>query len=222
VHLVRHPTNLDLYFDILMKMKRVFVKGGVNRLKYTAPALIFALYRLSTQLSGANSGYLMQSHEEHKVDDEPYHIKVKVTQALIFKNVAELVELIKSQYPELSLRLLLQAAEAINRLPEYRELEEEAYSFCTDAISIYEQELSDADVKFQAINLIVATIFTLGCFGPDNQDALVSSTVSYCSKLLKKPSQCEALTLAGQLYYRDYQKQGNKTIDCMKRAIKIA
>lgn len=145
-----------------------------------------------------------------------------MTQALIFKNVAELVELIKSQHPELSLRLLLQAAEAINRLPEYSELEEEAYSFCTDAISIYEQELSDADVKFQAINLIVATIFTLGCFGPDNQDALVSSTVSYCSKLLKKPSQCEALTLAGQLYYREYQKQGNKTMDCLKRAIKIA
>jgi hypothetical protein len=48
VHLVRHPTNLDLYFDILMKLKRVFVKGGVNRLKYTSPALIFALYRLSS------------------------------------------------------------------------------------------------------------------------------------------------------------------------------
>ena len=61
----------------------------------------------------------MQQVEEAKVDDEIYHVKVKVTQALIFKCIAELVELIKSQYPELSLRLLLQSAEAINRLPEY-------------------------------------------------------------------------------------------------------
>ncbi len=221
VHLVRHPRNNDLIFDILMKFKKVFIKGGTNRLKYTCPALIFALFRLSNQLAAAQSGYIQQ-FEETKIDDEVYQAKVKVTQALIFKGIAELVELIKSQYPELSLRLLLQSAEAINRLPEYQELEEEAYSFCTDAISIYEQELSDADIKFQAINLIVATIFTLGCFGPDNQDALVSSTVSYCSKLLKKPSQCEALIFAGQLYYRDYQKQGNKALDCMRRAAKIA
>ena len=50
VHLVYHPKNLDLYFEILMKFKRVFVKGGVKRLKYTCPALIFALFRLSNHM----------------------------------------------------------------------------------------------------------------------------------------------------------------------------
>ena len=47
VHLVNHKTSCDMYFEILMKFKRVFVKGGVKRMKYTLPPLIFALFRLS-------------------------------------------------------------------------------------------------------------------------------------------------------------------------------
>lgn len=53
VHLVFHPRNLDLYFEILMKFKRVFVKGGVKRQKYSCPALIFALFRLSNSMVAA-------------------------------------------------------------------------------------------------------------------------------------------------------------------------
>jgi vacuolar protein sorting-associated protein 35 len=47
VHLVNHKTNLDLYFEILMKFKRVFVKGGIKRMKYSIPAMVFGLFRLS-------------------------------------------------------------------------------------------------------------------------------------------------------------------------------
>lgn len=63
---------------------------------------------------------------------------------------------------------------------------------------------------------------TLNCFGQENYDTLVTNTVSYCSKLLKKPSQCEAITFASSLYYSGFKKQGNKVMDCLKRAIKIA
>ena len=87
---------------------------------------------------------------------------------------------------------------------------------------IYEEELSDSEAKFSAINLIVATVFNLGCFGPENFDTLITNSVSYCSKLLKKNSQCEALTFAASLYYCHYSKQGNKVMDCLRRAIKIA
>lgn len=49
VHLVKSK-NLDLYFEILMKFKRIFVKGGHKRMRYTCPALIFALFRLSNEV----------------------------------------------------------------------------------------------------------------------------------------------------------------------------
>lgn len=50
IHLVYHASNLDLYYEILMKFKRVFIKGGNKRMKYTIPALCFALFRLSNEL----------------------------------------------------------------------------------------------------------------------------------------------------------------------------
>ncbi len=193
-------------------------------MKYSLPALIFSLFRLSQELVNrpVNHGDQEEVKNEEEDDDMPQIKLPKVDQVKIFKCVGELVGMIKSQYPDMSLRLYLQAAEAINRIPNYHELEEEAYDFCTNSLLIYEEELSDSDAKFSAINLIVSTMFTLTCFGQDNYDTLVTNTVSYCSKLLKKPAQCEAITFASSLYYSSYKKQGNKVMDCLKRAIKIA
>lgn len=73
---------------------------------------------------------------------------VKVDQVKLFKCIAELINHVKGNYPELSLRLFLQGAEAINRLPNYQELEELAYDFCSNSLLIYEEELSDSEAKF--------------------------------------------------------------------------
>ena len=40
-----------MYYEILMKFKRIFVKGGIKRMRYSIPALIFSLFRLSNELS---------------------------------------------------------------------------------------------------------------------------------------------------------------------------
>ena len=50
IHLVYHKTNLDLYYEILLKFKRIFVKGGIKRMKYTIPSLCFALFKLSSEM----------------------------------------------------------------------------------------------------------------------------------------------------------------------------
>ncbi len=90
-------------------------------MKYSCPALIFALFRLSNEIINRpmDGGY--QDHEEMKqMDEDDLPLKLaKVDQSRIFKVVAELIGLIKGQYPELALRLYLQGAEAINRLPNY-------------------------------------------------------------------------------------------------------
>ena len=107
-----------------------------------------------------------EQFEETKGDEDELPLKLpKVDQIRIFKTVTEMIGLIKGQYPEISLRLYLQGAEAINRLPNYQELEELAYDFCSNSLLIYEEELSDSEAKFSAINLIVTTIYNLTCFG---------------------------------------------------------
>lgn len=50
VHLVYHKTNVDVYYELLLKFKRVFVKGGIKRMKYSIPALCFAVFRLSNEM----------------------------------------------------------------------------------------------------------------------------------------------------------------------------
>lgn len=47
IHLVSHPTNSNMHFDLLLRLKKVFVKGGDKRIKFTLPALIFELIKLS-------------------------------------------------------------------------------------------------------------------------------------------------------------------------------
>jgi hypothetical protein len=84
VHLIYHKTNVDLYFEILMKFKRVFVKGGVKRMKYTLPAMIFSLFRLSNEvvIRPPSDGTEPQASEEtkeapHEEDELPMKL-VKV------------------------------------------------------------------------------------------------------------------------------------------------
>ena len=49
IHLI-HNQNGDAWYSLLLKIKKIFVKGGAARMSYTLPALIFALFKLSQQL----------------------------------------------------------------------------------------------------------------------------------------------------------------------------
>lgn len=100
VHLVNHKTNLDLYFEILMKFKRVFVKGGVKRMKYSMPSLVFSLFRLSMELANkppADPSTDAAAEEDTKgADEDEMPMKLaKVDQTKIFKCVSECINHIK-------------------------------------------------------------------------------------------------------------------------------
>jgi hypothetical protein len=47
VHLVYHPTSLNMYSELLNKFIKVFNKGGTPRMKYNCPSSIFGLIKLS-------------------------------------------------------------------------------------------------------------------------------------------------------------------------------
>lgn len=46
IHLIYNKSS-DLYYELLLKFKRVFVKGGIKRMKYSIPAFCFGLFKLS-------------------------------------------------------------------------------------------------------------------------------------------------------------------------------
>jgi hypothetical protein len=51
VNLVWHASSNDHYYELLLRFKKVFVKGGLKRMKYTVPALIFSLIRFTQVLN---------------------------------------------------------------------------------------------------------------------------------------------------------------------------
>ena len=97
VHLVCHKANFDVYYEILLKFKRVFVKGGIKRMKYSIPALCFALFKLSNELTNGvqqNWSQGFSEGEEQQVqqeDDEPQIKLQKVDHKKIYKLLHELI-----------------------------------------------------------------------------------------------------------------------------------
>jgi len=45
--MIAHKTDANIYYDLLLRFKKIFSRGGLNRQKYTYPALFFSLIRLT-------------------------------------------------------------------------------------------------------------------------------------------------------------------------------
>ena len=191
MHMISHKTNADIYYDLLLRFKKIFARGGLNRQKYTYPALTFSLIRLSVFVNyppqNAVEEEVKQDPEEGEEAEEPEPAPtVQVNQLRIFKDLSVMINTLQSQHPEQALRLNLQACQAINNLSEVSALEDQAYEFMSQAYIIFEEEITESEAKIASLNLIVSTLYTLTCFGSDNFETLSANAVSYSNKLLKK------------------------------------
>lgn len=68
---------------------------------------------------------------------------VKVDQVKIFKVVNELIQALQEHQPEQCMKLYLQACQAVNRVQDYHPVEELAYDFCSQALLIIHDDISD-------------------------------------------------------------------------------
>jgi len=98
IHLI-YNENHDMWYTLLLKFKKIFLKGGIDRMKHTLPALIFCLFRLSMAIETGTSGATSENNEEFQV--------IKVDQAKVFKAVNELILALQEHKPEACLKLYL-------------------------------------------------------------------------------------------------------------------
>lgn len=111
------------------------------------------------------------------------------------------------------MKLYLQACQAVNGIQDYSAVEELAYEFASQALLIYQDEITDSDEKARAINLICSTLHNLSCFSQENHATLLSNAVASCAHLLKKPAQCEAIIHASNLFNSPYKQDGKRVMD---------
>ena len=130
IHMISHKTNADIYYDLLLRFKKIFARGGLNRQKYTYPALTFSLIRLSVFVNyppqnAVEEEEVKQDPEDGEEAEEPEPVPtVQVNQLRIFKDLSVMINTLQSQHPEQALRLNLQACQAINNLSEVSALED--------------------------------------------------------------------------------------------------
>ncbi|XP_074301662.1 vacuolar protein sorting-associated protein 35A-like [Silene latifolia] len=203
-----HNDDPEVMFNIITIVHKHFLAGGVKRLPFTVPPLVFSSLKFIRRL---------QNQEATKSGDG-----VDAKPKKIFQLLNQLIEaLLKVPAPELALRLYLQCAEAAND----SDLEPVACEFFTQAYILYEEEISDSREQVNALYLIIGTLQRMHIFGVENRDTLTHKATGYAAKLLKKPDQCRAVYACSHLFWADDQdgvRDGERVLLCLKRALKIA
>jgi hypothetical protein len=60
-------------------------------------------------------------------------------------------------------------------------------------MTVYEEQITDAKLKKQVLELIINSCLKLHCLSEENYDTLVTNIISFCSKIMKKNEQCQIL-----------------------------
>jgi len=179
LHLI-YNDDLDTYYGLLQRMKKELVQGGIKRMKYTIPSFVFNLFKFIYLLDDLvtknkeKDNPRTEFSEEEEEEKGPVPELPSITIQKVFYQINELLGLITSDYPEITLRLFCQAAQVIDNITNNIDLEDLAYDFISTSLLVYQDELADSEEKLRAIKLIVGTISHLQCFDPDNYDTLAS------------------------------------------------
>merc|ERR1711865_1118365 len=73
------------------------------------------------------------------------------------------------------------------------------YEFLTQALLVFEEEVSDTASQYACIQRIVGTIMGITCLDEENFDTCAQKMTQYSARLLKKPMQCRSIATCAHL-----------------------
>lgn len=126
LHLIAND-DLDQYYAILQRFKKELLQGGIGRMKYTLPSYIYNLFRFVYLLDDClirNKQLEDPSYTPEEGEVAPPAVPKSIGIQKVFFEVNELLGKITSEYPEITLRLLCQAAQVIDRIDNNYDLDE--------------------------------------------------------------------------------------------------
>lgn len=183
VHLFR-ADSVDTQFELLQMARKHFDLGG-ERMRFTFPALITSAIKLCRRCK----------NQEHLEED--WKTKVSTT----IKFIRQLISILATQVdaPTIALRLFLLAAQIADECG----FEDLTYDLYVQAFTVYEESISESRAQLQAVALIVGTLQGAKVFGSDNFDTLITKAALHGAKLLKKPHQSTAVSLASHMWWQE-------------------
>ena len=159
--------------------------------------------------------------EEIIVEDAPQFSSRKVLQFII-----EIVTAMATSYPELSLKMFLEAAQASDSF-NYSAI---AYEFMKEALLVYETDIIDSRVQVNLLPTIIGTLINCRNFPADDYEALITKIAQYANRLLKTPDRSKMITICSHLFWPkragdaegEYYDDSERVQECLERSLKIA
>eukprot|EP01083_Nonionella_stella_P020516 56903_1 len=200
-----YSDDTDLQFKSLNITRKEFRSGGADRLVHTLPAVVSSALQLTRQI--------------YKCEQQG--VEVSTGSKRLFQFMHEAITSLTQHDANVALRLFLQGGLLADELG----YEPIAYEFIVQALLIYEEEISDSNEQYRAINLVTATLQSSKNFETDNYETLSTKATQHSSKLLKKPEQARAVYTCAHLFWHpseDGFRVSKSVLHCLQRSLKIA
>ncbi|KAF8360867.1 vps-35 [Pristionchus pacificus] len=217
IHLVRFDgDDPDGQFLLLSLVRKLVGRGGIHRIPFTLPSLLFALFKLATL------------YKEKKCDVENWDMKMRKVMILAMNCIKKLHEIGgKSDIP---LRLYIEAALVTDTIP-FEDSPSIVYEFLSKSLSIVEEELSDSRSRLSSLFTLTCAIEKTRSLSHDDVLKLANHIALISSNLFKKADQVRALCSCASLFwstrYRDEDgeekemRDGEKVHSVLTRALKM-
>eukprot|EP00472_Partenskyella_glossopodia_P003693 CAMPEP_0197520296 /NCGR_PEP_ID=MMETSP1318-20131121/5625_1 /TAXON_ID=552666 /ORGANISM="Partenskyella glossopodia, Strain RCC365" /LENGTH=746 /DNA_ID=CAMNT_0043071777 /DNA_START=100 /DNA_END=2340 /DNA_ORIENTATION=+ len=201
-HLI-HSDDTDVQYDMYLKVRNAFGKGGTARIKYTIPPLVFGALSLVERVIA-------------RIKEDGAQVKYKPKKIFVFIHQI-LVSAYTNHYAETAVRLFLKSAAVADSCG----MESIAYEFMVQCFIAFEDEISDSRAQAKAIALITSSIEKFQGFGEENWDTLVGKCGQHASKLLKKEDKARAIVNCAHLFWPTNQGEEGKTRRDEKKLLKL-
>jgi vacuolar protein sorting-associated protein 35 len=156
----------------------------------------------------------------------------------VFVLVQESIAMLGKCSPETGVKLYLDASLTADTYATLLEKETDgteygpiAYEFLSQAFALYEERIVDSKVQYRCIESIVGTLLASKALSKEDYESLVTKTAQFSARILKKPDQCQLVTLCAHLFYpigavscTDDMKYSNpqRALECLQRSLKLA
>ncbi|CAE8580979.1 unnamed protein product [Polarella glacialis] len=203
-------------FQMLTTMRSFFGQGGPQRLAFTLQPTFFAALGLLPKI---------QAREKRRAQDgdeavPPPAVSLKKVFQFLHKTNTALMQ----ASPEISLQLWLVASAAADHAERASgrqgAFEPICYEFLTQALVVFEEEISDSSKQYEGIHAMVGTLSSISGLDPDNFDNVSQKITRHAARLLKKPMQCRAIAACSQLFWCTARRDAKRVRECLERCLK--
>ncbi|CAH8863321.1 unnamed protein product [Trichobilharzia szidati] len=186
----------DMCFKLYSKAQQHLEQAGHAIVRFNFPALVF------------QSLQLIQTYYELREQNPNW--EESVTRVIQFCHRC-CTCLVAADASESALRLFLHSALVIDRI-KFKNQESMIYEFVSQALTLYEEAVSDSHAQVEAIALITSTLCQITCFTGDNQTTLRTQCTRAAARLLRKHDQCRAVCASTHLFWptKPLARQGIK------------